>query len=326
MKPGGVKEAAVGSVVTHIGLSAIHRSGGNRITFSVPRSVGVLSAFVRDEAFQSMTMSTALIDSTAVIGPKAQIGPNVTIGPYAVIEDDTQIGEGCEIGAHAVVKRYTLLGMRNRIYEHAVLGGEPQDVKFEGEKSSLLIGDDNLIREFCTLHRASGQDMVTRIGSRNFFMVGVHIAHNCDVGDDNIFANGAALAGHIVVEDHVVLSNNVGAHQFVRMGRYAMVGGKSKIVQDVLPFFITDGNPPRVRGINSVGLRRAGFTAESRLMLKRAYQLLFRSSLPLETALVEIDRLEDTNASHLVDFIRRSTRGFTRSSRQPIQNEPETED
>jgi UDP-N-acetylglucosamine acyltransferase len=202
------------------------------------------------------------IHSTAVIGARARLGGGVRVGPYAVIEDDTEIGDDCEIGAHAVIKKFTRLGKNNRIFEHVVLGGEPQDVKFEEEKTFLQIGDDNLIREFCTLHRASGEGEATRIGSRNFFMVGVHIAHNCEVGDENIFANGAALAGHIVVEDHVFLSNNVGAHQFVRMGRYAIVGGKSKIVQDVLPFFTTDGNPARVRGLNSVGLRRANFSAE----------------------------------------------------------------
>ena len=153
---------------------------------------------------------------------------------------------------------------------------------------------------------------MTRIGSRNFIMIGVHIAHNCLVGDDNIFANGAALAGYITVEDHVFLSNNVGAHQFIRMGRYAMVGGKSKIVQDVLPFFITDGNPARVRGLNTVGLRRAGFSPLSRRALKEAYQLLFRSGLPLEDALREIERLNDEHVGHLINFIRASRRGFSR--------------
>src|ERR1700682_3446179 len=221
------------------------------------------------------------IHSTAIVSTRTLIAPSVRIGPYVVIEDDVEIAAGCKISAHAVIKRFTKLGARTRIFEHAVLGGEPQDVKFKGEPSSLVIGDDNLIREFCTLHRACGEAQATRIGSRNFFMVGVHVAHNCIVGDDNTFTNGAALAGHIEVEDHVFLSNNVGAHQFVRMGRYAMVGGKSKIVQDVLPFFVTDGNPPRVRGLNTVGLRRAAFSSESRRALRNAYQLLFRSSLPL---------------------------------------------
>lgn len=258
----------------------------------------------------------AQIHPTAIVSPRAEIGRGVRIGPYAVVEDDVRIGDECEVGAHSVVKRFTTLGARNRVYEHAVVGGEPQDVKFRGEESRLVVGDDNIIREYATLHRASGEGEATRVGSRNFIMIGVHIAHNCEVGDDNIFANGAALAGHITVEDHVFLSSNVGCHQFVRLGRYAMVGGKTKVVQDVLPFFITDGNPPRVRGLNSIGLRRGGFSREARRALKRAYQLLFRTQLSLERALAEIEGMDDANASHLAGFIRGSRRGFTRAERE----------
>ena len=261
------------------------------------------------------------IHPTAIVSPGARLAPGVQVGPYAVIEDEVEVAAGCEIRAHAVIKRFTSLGHRNRIHEHAVLGGEPQDVKFKGEQSGLVVGDDNLIRAYVTINRASGEGETTRVGSRNFLMVGVHIAHNCTVGDDNIFANGAALAGHIAVEDHVFLSNNVGCHQFVRLGRYAMVGGKSKIVQDVPPFFITDGNPPRVRGLNSVGLRRAGFSAMERSALKAAYQLLFRSALPLPEALDEMARLQDPNVDHLINFIRSSPRGFTRSRRRLIDGE-----
>lgn len=231
----------------------------------------------------------------------------------AIIEDNVEIGPDCEVGAYAVIKRFTRLGARNRVYEHAVVGGEPQDVKFKGEESFLEIGDDNIIREFCTLHRASGAGETTRIGSRNFFMVGVHVAHNCVIGNDNIFANEVALAGHITIEDRVFLSNGVGAHQFVRMGRYAMVGGKSKIVQDVLPFFITDGNPPRVRGLNTVGLTRAGFSEEKRRALKNAYRALFKSTVPLAEVLAELDQIDDENVAHLVEFIRGSKRGFIRA-------------
>ena len=236
----------------------------------------------------------------------------MAIHPTAVIEDNVEIGPDCEIGAYAVIKRFTSLGARNRIFEHAVIGGEPQDVKFKNETSYLEIGDDNLIREFCTFHRANGEGLATRIGSRNFFMVGVHVAHNCAIGDDNIFANEVALAGHITIEDHVFLSNNVGAHQFVRMGRYAMIGGKSKIVQDVLPFFITDGNPARVRGVNSVGLQRAGFSEAERRALKNAYKMLFRSKTPVADVLQELEQVEDENVAHLVRFIRGSKRGFIR--------------
>lgn len=264
------------------------------------------------------------IHSTAIVSSQANLGADVKVGPYAVIEDDVEIGDNCEIATHAVIKRYTKIGTRNRIFEHAVLGGEPQDVKFSGERSYLHIGDDNLIREYCTLHRASGEDQITRVGSRNFFMIGVHIAHNCLIGDDNIFANEVALAGYIVVEDRVFLSNNVGAHQFVRMGRHAMVGGKSKIVQDVLPFFITDGNPARVRGLNSVGLKRAGFSPETRNALKRAYRILFRTKTPLEHAITELESFKDDNVAHLVNFIRTSTRGFPRANNDEKFDESET--
>jgi UDP-N-acetylglucosamine acyltransferase len=143
-------------------------------------------------------------------------------------------------------------------------------------------------------------------------MVGVHVAHNCVIGDDNTFANEVALAGHIMIEDHVFLSNNVGAHQFVRMGRHAMIGGKSKIVQDVLPFFITDGNPARVRGVNSVGLQRAGLSEDARRALKNAYKMLFRSKLPVADVLEQLGQVDDEHVAHLVSFIRGSKRGFTR--------------
>ncbi len=256
------------------------------------------------------------IHPTAIISPHAEIAAGVRVAPYAVIEDDTIVGAGCEIGAHAVVKRFTTLGARNRIFEHACLGGEPQDVKFKGEPSRLVLGEDNLIREYVTIHRASGEGALTRVGNRNFLMIGTHIAHNCEVGDDNIFANGVALAGHIRVEDHAFLSSNVGAHQFTRIGRYAMVGGKSKIVQDVLPFFTTDGNPARVRGLNTVGLRRAAFSPLSRRALREAYRLLFRAGLPLERALREMEQTDDEHVLHLANFIRGSQRGFSRAVRR----------
>ena len=152
-------------------------------------------------------------------------------------------------------------------------------------------------------------------------MVGVHLAHNCEIGDDNVLANEVALAGHITVEDHVFISNNVGAHQFVRFGRYAMVGGKSKIVQDVLPFFTTDGNPAYVRGLNSVGLRRGGFSVDSRKALKEAYRLLFRSGTPMVDVLLALEAIEDANVAHLLNFIRESKRGITNAARRVSQED-----
>ena len=255
------------------------------------------------------------VHPTAIVSRASEIHPTVRIGPYAVIEDDVSIGPDCEIAAQVVIKQFTRLGARNRVAEHAVLGGLPQDTKFTGEDSRLVIGDDNLIREFVTLHRASGADAETRIGDRNFIMIGVHVAHNCVIGDDNIFANGVALAGHIVVEDHTFLASNVGCHQFIRIGRYAMVGGKSKVVQDILPFCITDGNPPYLGGLNSVGLRRAGFDQTARNELKRAYRMLFRSRTPFAEALAEAARIDDPNVAHLLSFIRDSKRGFHRAQR-----------
>ena len=269
-----------------------------------------------------------LIHPTAIIGLRTEIGANVRIDAYAVVEDDVSIGKECMVGSHTVVKRFTRLGARNRVFEHAVLGGEPQDVKFRGETSHLVIGDDNLIRENVTIHRASGDGEITRVGSRNFLMIGVHIAHNCEIGDDNIFANGAALAGHIRVEDHVFLSNNVGCHQFVRLGRYAMVGGKSKIVQDVLPFFITDGNPARVRGLNTVGLRRTGFTTDDRRSLKRAYNILLGPGAgDLQQRLSALESLDSAPVRHLIGFVRGSQRGFTRGRRavRPIDDDTSLE-
>ena len=256
------------------------------------------------------------IHPTAVVSPKAELGAGVKVGPYAVIEEGVVVGENCEIGAHAVIKRHTIMGARNRVFEHATLGGEPQDVKFGGEASQLIIGDDNMIRENVTMNRATGEGNATQVGSRNFLMIGVHIAHNCVLADDCVFANGTALAGYITVEDHVYLSSEVGVHQFVRLGRYAMIGGKSAIRQDALPFVITDGNPGRVRGLNSVGLRRAGFSIEARLNLKRACHLLLRSRLPLDAALRNMEELKDRNVAHLVDFIRGSRRGFSREARE----------
>jgi UDP-N-acetylglucosamine acyltransferase len=270
------------------------------------------------------TVPRVSIHPTAVVHSQAELASDVIVGPYAVVEKEVSIGAGCEIGAHSVIKRYTTMGRGNRVFEHATVGGEPQDLKFRREPSRLIIGDDNIIRENVTIHRATGEDGITEIGSRNYLMVGVHIAHNCILADDCIFANGAALAGHILVEDHVYLSNAVGVHQFVRLGRYALVGGKAKVVQDVLPFLITDGNPSRVRGLNSVGLRRAGFSFESRLNLKRACHLLMRSHLPLETALEDMERLDDANVRHLVHFVRGSRRGFAREHRESVAAGPES--
>jgi UDP-N-acetylglucosamine acyltransferase len=250
------------------------------------------------------------VHPTAVVAPGARLGKDVSIGPFAVIEDDTTIGDGCEIRAHAVVKRFTTLGQGNRVHEGAVLGGEPQDVAFTGADSRLVIGDRNLIREGVTIHRSTKPGGATRIGSDCFLMAYVHVAHDDRLGDRVIVANNVALAGHVEIADRAFLSGGVVVHQFCRIGRMAMVGGNAKVVQDCLPFVITDGHPARARGLNVVGLRRAGVTASQLRVLHEAYRLLLRSGLPAVAALEKLEALGDPLASELAAFVRASKRGI----------------
>jgi UDP-N-acetylglucosamine acyltransferase len=253
------------------------------------------------------------IHPTSIISEKAQLGAGVTIGPFAVIEPDTVIGEGSEVRAHACIKRFTRLGPSNIIYEGAVLGGEPQDVSYQGAESRLIIGARNHIREGVTVHRGTEQASETVVGSDCFLMAYSHVAHNCRLGDRVIIANNVALAGHIEIEDRAFISGGVVVHQFCRIGRLAMVGGNSKIVQDCLPFVITDGNPGRARGLNLVGLRRAGFKADEIKKLKEAYRVLLRSGLRLEDALSELSGMNDAGVDYLIRFVRASKRGFCHS-------------
>jgi UDP-N-acetylglucosamine acyltransferase len=254
------------------------------------------------------------IHPTSIISEKAQLGAGVTIGPFAVIEPDTVIGEGSEVRAHACIKRFTRLGPSNVIYEGAVLGGEPQDVSYQDAESRLIIGARNHIREGVTVHRGTEQASETVVGSECFLMAYSHVAHNCRLGDRVIIANNVALAGHIEIEDRAFLSGGVVVHQFCRIGRLAMVGGNSKIVQDCLPFVITDGNPGRARGLNLVGLRRAGFKADEIKKLKEAYRVLLRSGLRLEDALSELSAMNSAAVDYLISFIRASKRGFCHSA------------
>jgi UDP-N-acetylglucosamine acyltransferase len=254
------------------------------------------------------------IHPTALVDPEARLGADVAVGPYAIVEGGTAIGARTDVRARAVVKRYTTLGTDNHVHEAAVLGGEPQDVSFQGGASALLIGDRNRIREGVTVHRASAGGE-TRIGSDCFLMAYAHVAHDDRLGDGVILANNVALAGHVHVADRAFLSGGVVVHQFCRVGRLAMVGGNSKIVQDCLPFVITDGVPGRARGLNVVGLRRAGFTAAQLRALKHAYRILLRSGLPLDTALTTLDALADPLADELAAFVRASKRGFHRAGR-----------
>lgn len=250
------------------------------------------------------------IHPTAVVNSDIRMGANVVIGPYAVIESDTDIGQGCEIRAHAVVKRFTTIGPDNTVHEGVVLGGEPQDISCEDCVSYLRIGSNNRIREGVTINRGTQPESVTTVGSGCFIMANAHIAHNCRVGDGVIIANNVALAGYVDIGDRAFISGGVVVHQFSRIGRFAMIGGNSKIVQDCLPFVITDGAPGRARGVNIVGLRRAGLKSNEIRNIKAAYQILLRSGLPLESALARLGEGDDPLISELIEFARASTRGF----------------
>jgi UDP-N-acetylglucosamine acyltransferase len=250
------------------------------------------------------------IHPTAIVSEKARLGPGVLLGPYSVVEDEVEIGEGTEIRAHAIVKRFTVLGAGNVLHEGSIVGGEPQDVAFNGAESRLLIGHRNRIRENVTIHRASKPGASTVVGSDCFIMAGAHVAHDCRLGDGVILANNVALAGHAQIDDRAFLSGGVVVHQFCRIGRIAMIGGNSKIVQDCLPFVTTDGAPGRACGLNLIGLRRSGAKAADIQVLKKAYRLLLRSGLSLEESLAEIGHLDHHLASELIAFVAGSTRGF----------------
>jgi UDP-N-acetylglucosamine acyltransferase len=250
------------------------------------------------------------IHPTAIISDGARLGEGIRIGPYAVVESETVIGDRTEIRAHACVKRFTTLGQDNVIYEGAIIGGEPQDLAFTDCESRVRIGDRNRIREGVTIHRGTQTGSATVIGSDCYLMAYAHIAHNCTLGDRVIIANNVALAGYIEISERVFISGGVVVHQFCRLGRLAMIGGNSKIVQDCLPFVTTDGVPGRACGLNLIGLRRAGFKASEVQALKEAYRLLLRAGLPLDEALSQLAGFNDANVNDMIEFVRRSKRGF----------------
>jgi len=255
------------------------------------------------------------IHPSAVIAADAKLGANVRIGPFAVIEEDVVLGDDCEIAAHAVIKRHTRMGARNRIAEHAVIGGDPQDFKFKPDcLSHTEIGDDNWLREGVTVHRGSRQGSATKLGNSCFLMAYSHVAHDCVVGNHVVMANTAGIAGEVVVDDRAFISAAVTVHQFCRIGRNAMVGLSSKVVQDALPFCITDGNPARARSLNLVGLKRNGFERADIGALKDAYRLLYQR-VPLAEAIARMRAMERTPVTELADFIEGSKRGFAHPTR-----------
>lgn len=257
-----------------------------------------------------------MIHPTALVDPGARIGADVSIGAYSVVGADVEIGDRTTIGPHVVIEGATRIGRDNRIFQFASLGAEPQDKKFRGERSELLIGDRNVIREFTTFNRGTGDGGgTTRIGNDNWIMAYVHIAHDCQVGDHVVFANNATLAGHVEVGDHVILGGFTGIHQFCKIGAHAFCGMGSLVNTDVPPFVITgSGGYARPRGINSEGLKRRGFDATRIAAIKRAYRTLYMSGTPLDEARTRLAEQAgaSTDVADMLAFIERSERSLAR--------------
>jgi UDP-N-acetylglucosamine acyltransferase len=256
-----------------------------------------------------------VIDSSAVIHPTAQLGERVSIGPWSIIGPNVQIGDDSVISSHVVIKANTRMGCRNQIYQFASIGDDPADKKFAGEETWLELGDNNIIREGCTLHRGTGSGgSYTKIGSGNLMMAYVHIAHDCIVGNNTVFANNAGLSGHVHVDDWAILGGYAGVNQFLRIGAHAMVGGMTHIAHDVPAYIIVSGSPAAVRTVNTVGLERRGFDAESIKLIRKAFKIVYKKSLGLEEAKAELAELAPGNKSLsvFIDSITGSAKGIHR--------------
>ncbi|HLL05014.1 MAG TPA: acyl-ACP--UDP-N-acetylglucosamine O-acyltransferase [Myxococcaceae bacterium] len=257
----------------------------------------------------------AQVHPTAVVHPDAQLHETVEVGAFAVIGPKVRIGEGTRVGPHVVIEGRTTLGARNRVFQFSSLGAAPQDLKYGGEDTELIIGDENQIREFTTLHIGTGGGGgATRVGHRNLFMANSHVAHDCVVGNGCILANSAALGGHVQVEDHVILSGLTAVHQFTRLGRHSFIAGGAMVVMDVPPYCMAQGDRAELAGLNTVGLERHGFGEERIARIKEAYRILFRSKLGVAEALAKMkaELGGHPEIDHFIDFVAQSKRGLTR--------------
>ncbi len=256
-----------------------------------------------------------MIHPSAIIHPGAQLGANVSIGPYAVIGEHVVIGDGTTVGAHTVINGHTLIGRDNHIFQFNSLGEIPQDKKYAGEPTRLEIGDRNTIREFCTFNLGTAQDTgVTRVGNDNWIMAYVHLAHDCQVGNNTIFANNASLAGHVTVGDYAILGGFTGVHQFCKIGAHVMTGISSVVFKDIPPYIMAAGQPAAPHGINVEGLRRRGFSPESLAGLKRAYKTLYREGLTFSEAQQRLAEQAQgvAEVQLLMDFLSQADRGIIR--------------
>jgi UDP-N-acetylglucosamine acyltransferase len=256
-----------------------------------------------------------LIHPTAIIDPSAKLADNVKIGPWTVIGPDVEIGSGTEISSHVVVKGPTKIGKNNRIFQFCTIGEDCQDKKFKGEPTRLEIGDDNIFREACTVHRGTTQDnSLTKIGSHNLFMVNVHFAHDAIIGDNCILANDTNIAGHVHIGDYVILGGASQVHQFVKIGSHSMCGTGSIVLKDVPAYVMANGNSAQPHGINIEGLKRRGFEKSDIRVLRNAYKSIYRKGLTLDEALMEVKAMKEDSSSVdlLIESIEQSTRGIIR--------------
>ncbi len=250
---------------------------------------------------------TALIHPTAVINNHAQLHPTVRVDPYAVIGGQVSIGANTIVGSHAIINGLTTVGKDNQIFPGAAIGLEPQDLKYQGANSQVIIGDRNRIREYVTINRATNEGEATVIGDDNLLMAYSHVGHNCIIDNEVVIANSVAIAGHVHLESMAIISGVLGIHQFVHVGRMAMVGGMSRISRDVPPYMMVEGNPARVRSLNLVGLKRRGVTKEEIQQLKKAFHLLYLQQMPLQDAIAQLDLLSDNpHIQHLQKFMQSS--------------------
>jgi len=257
------------------------------------------------------------IHPTAIVSKKAQVPDDLEVGPYSIIGDNVKIGEGSCIGSFCVIEGNTTLGKNCKIFNGAIIGGIPQDLKYKGEKTFLEIGDNNIIREYCTFNLGSQSGAKTTVGNNNLFMAYSHIAHDCVVGNHCVIANAGTLAGHVKLEDHVVIGGLTAIHQFVKVGKFSIIGGCSKVVQDIPPFSMCDGHPARVYGLNLVGLKRAKFSSSVIREISYAFKIIFNSGLSIKSAIERISENKKLSPeiTYLIDFIKNSQRGVCRGIR-----------
>ena len=259
-------------------------------------------------------MNATTIHPTAVVDSAARIGEGCEIGPYCVIGPDVDLGEGCRLQHHVSLHGPARFGRGNVFYPFSTLGQQTQDLKYAGEPTHLIVGDGNTFREFVTVHRGTAMGSSTRIGSRGYFLAYVHIAHDCTVGDEVVFSNNGTLAGHVEVGDFAILGGLTAVHQYCRIGAHAMTGGCSKIVQDVPPYMLADGNPAKVRSYNKVGMERRGYPEQTMRAVREAYRIIYRLSLNLPQAIDQMraDLPELPEIEQILEFVMSSPRGIIR--------------